>query len=113
VAAGGAGDGAGGTTGADAGAAGTGSGARVALAGANGVVSAGVALLPCLLLAAPPGAISLQSQPLWSAVGTQLYFLPGWNVSTLPYFGSSACAVAPIIIAIAASARAHSANRMR
>ena len=26
----------------------------------------------------------LQSQPLRSAVGTQLYFFPGWNVSTLP-----------------------------
>jgi len=31
-----------------------------------------------------PLSASLQSQPLWSAVGTQLYFLPGSNVSTLP-----------------------------
>ena len=31
-----------------------------------------------------PVPTSLQSQPLWSAVGTQLYFLPGANVSTCP-----------------------------
>jgi hypothetical protein len=105
--------GAGGEAGVEAGAAGIGSGVRAPVAGADGVVSAEGAALACLPAAAPAGAISLQSQPLWSAVGTQVYFLPGWNVSTLPYFGSSACAVAPIIIAITASARAHSANRMR
>jgi hypothetical protein len=99
--------------GVDGGAAGIGSGVRAAAAGASGAVSAGGALLPCLPAAALAGAISLQSQPLWSAVGTQVYFFPGWNVSTLPYFGSSACALAPTIIAITASAHAHSANRMR
>jgi hypothetical protein len=105
--------GAGGAAGVEAGAAGIGSGVRAALAPGSGVVSAVGALPPCLSAGALPAAISLQSQPLWSAVGTQVYFLPGWNVSTLPYFGSSACAVAPIIIAIAASARTQSANRMR
>jgi hypothetical protein len=95
------------------GAAGIGSGVRAAAGGVTGVVSAEGALLPCLLPEALAGAISLQSQPLWSAVGTQVYFFPGWNVSTLPYFGSSACALAPAIIAITASARTHSANRMR
>jgi hypothetical protein len=105
--------GAGGVAGVEGGAACTGSGVRAAVAGASGVVSADGALLPCLPPDAPLGAISLQSQPLWSAVGTQVYFLPGWNVSTLPYFGSSACALAPNINAITASARAPSANRMR
>jgi hypothetical protein len=105
--------GAGGAAGVEAGAAGIDSGVRAALAPGSGIVSAAGALPSCLSAGALPAAISLQSQPLWSAVGTQVYFLPGWNVSTLPYFGSSACAAPPIIIAIAASARTHSPNRMR
>jgi hypothetical protein len=36
--------------------------------------------------------ISLQFQPLRSAVGTQLYFLPGWNVSLVLY--CAGCAMA-------------------
>jgi hypothetical protein len=56
-----------------------GAGSLAALAiGAEG---GGAALSACGSLALPD---SLQFQALWSGVGTQLYFLPGWNVSTLP-----------------------------
>src|SRR5581483_4118291 len=55
--------------------------------------------------------VCTQSHPLRSAVGTQLYFLPGSKVSTLPYLGSSPATVP--VASSASSAAIRSAHRIR